>query len=775
MAHEFAKKIVEELFQISGILAKLPIEYELALSRLGDFLADKVLLDQASRRRHLLARLNWKFRVNQSAIALVYAHAAKKGITFNFHQKAEVQYAFDSSSLELFENVLRERAVPDGVQQELVNQFNPASEEKTISAVRSEYLKPSKMRNERDAGEVRQSIALSAIAALAYSYADEQTMHSYFDSEYVEDKYNSSFWLQLRNTHPELYSRDRALDFINVNSIVAPVSECYREVRAKLLAKVVSSYEGLNNHGYLTVWLEPTVVNGKNCTWELASDLILFAEKFVSSKLEKGYFRPDKIKNETQNYIPWLRNKCLDFDSANEGFTYRDTFVCANEQVSKLGSESLFIIFQKNMRDETIVPCPACRSSDVGGNSYPSLGVKSWECRNLLCPDKSKYNRGKRYSFKSLLMQEAIYDDSNEIPVPLVRSWSRDVQIGRNAADALEMAIRFYSLCGDTLWVWGEEQSHSRWGRNFIFNPRESEQEIFQNKAIVEAFWNSSWFDRYIVLDESVAKEVDSAAFSGNGFNLIHGDARSALSSIENGFFDAAITSPPYYNAREYAQWPNIYCHMYDMYNIALEVSRVLKEGGLYLYNVFDYFDNEKTLAHSAMGNKRVPLSAYTVDAFRRAGLSLIGSITWDKGEIEGKRGFNAGNYSPYYQAPFNCWEHILVFQKLANNGCVNSDCLESFQSILSVGPVIKMVGGQNIHGHTAPFPEELPKLLARILPRGAKILDPFAGSGTTARALAPLGMDVTCIERDANYCALARRLFDGVSSLPAPQFALNI
>jgi DNA modification methylase len=775
VAHEFSKKIVEELFQILGILAKPPIEYELALTQLGDFLADKVLLDQATRRRHLLARLNWKFRVNQAVIALVYANAAKKGITFNFHQKAEVQRAFDSSSLELFENILRERAVPGDLQQELINHFNPASEEQTISVVRSEYLKPSKMRNEREADEVRESIALSAIAALAYSYADEQTMHSYFDAEYVKDKYNSSFWLQLRNTHPELYSRDRALDFINANAIVGSVNKSYPEIREKILARVVGSYEGLNNHGCLAVWLDPILVNGKNCTWELASDLILFSEKFVSYKLEKGYFRPDKISKETQSYIPWLRDRCIDFDSANEGFTYRDTFVCANDQLSKLGSESLFIIFQKNMRDETTVPCPSCRSSNVGGNSYPSLGVKSWECRNLLCPDKSKYNRGKRYSFKSLLMQEAIDDDSNEIPVPLVRSWSRDVQTGRSSADALEMAIRFYSLCGDTVWVWGEDQSYGRWGRNFIFNPRESEQEISQNRAIAEAFWKSSWFDRYIVLDESVAENVDSATFSGNGFNLIHGDARNALSSIENGFFDAAITSPPYYNAREYAQWPNIYCHMYDMYNIALEVSRVLKEGALYLYNVFDYFDNEKTLAHSAMGNKRVPLSAYTVDAFRRAGLSLIGNITWDKGEIEGKRGFNAGNYSPYYQAPFNCWEHILVFQKVADNGYANSDILESFQSLLSVGPVIKMIGGQNIHGHTAPFPEDLPKLLARILPRGAKILDPFGGSGTTARALAPLGMDVTCIERDATYCALARRLFDDINSLSVPQLALNI
>ena len=49
---------------------------------------------------------------------------------------------------------------------------------------------------------------------------------------------------------------------------------------------------------------------------------------------------------------------------------------------------------------------------------------------------------------------------------------------------------------------------------------------------------------------------------------------------------------------------------------------------------------------------------------FRRVGFRLCGNVVWDKGDIEGKRAFNSGNYSPYYQSPFNCWEHILVFGK---------------------------------------------------------------------------------------------------------------
>lgn len=44
---------------------------------------------------------------------------------------------------------------------------------------------------------------------------------------------------------------------------------------------------------------------------------------------------------------------------------------------------------RKNMRDERIVPCPTCRSNNVRGNSYPVLGVKSWECNNVFAVIKA--------------------------------------------------------------------------------------------------------------------------------------------------------------------------------------------------------------------------------------------------------------------------------------------------------------------------------------------------------------------------------------------------
>lgn len=133
-------------------------------------------------------------------------------------------------------------------------------------------------------------------------------------------------------------------------------------------------------------------------------------------------------------------------------------------------------------------------------NSYPSLGVRSWECRNLLCPDRSKYNRGKRYSFKALLMQEAIDDPDNEIPLASVRAWARDVQVGRSFIDCVQMLIRHYSLHGDTVRIVGSDSAVESLGRDLDRAPF-PETDMGQ----VDGFFTSAWFRRYIV--KSVSNE----------------------------------------------------------------------------------------------------------------------------------------------------------------------------------------------------------------------------------------------------------------------------
>jgi DNA modification methylase len=149
-------------------------------------------------------------------------------------------------------------------------------------------------------------------------------------------------------------------------------------------------------------------------------------------------------------------------------------------------------------------------------------------------------------------------------------------------------------------------------------------------------------------------------------------------------------------------------------------------------------------------------LGAYTVHLFRAAGFTLQGNIVWDKGEIEGKRNFNQGNHSPYYQAPFNCWEHVFVFAK----GHLPSKMF-AFPSVLRLRPVFKIVNGENVLGHSAPFPKEIPELLLDRLESEGTVLDPFSGSMTTGRAAYAKGFRSINIDCHREYCDLGLQLLE--------------
>ncbi len=60
---------------------------------------------------------------------------------------------------------------------------------------------------------------------------------------------------------------------------------------------------------------------------------------------------------------------------------------------------------------------------------------------------------------------------------------------------------------------------------------------------------------------------------------------------------------------------------------------------------------------------------------------------------------------------------------------------------------------------HPAAFPEEIPHRLIKLFSfHGETVLDPFAGTGTTARAALPLGRRVACIDQNGEYIDIIER-----------------
>ena len=289
-----------------------------------------------------------------------------------------------------------------------------------------------------------------------------------------------------------------------------------------------------------------------------------------------------------------------------------------------------------------------------------------------------------------------------------------------------------------------------------------------------------------------------------SNIKIVWGDCLNALKKMDSESIQCMVTSPPYYNAREYSQWENINDYLDDMRAIIKESYRVLDNNRVWVFNVGDIFDNPRTKTKSVWGKQRIPLGAYFTSIFESEGFTFVDDFIWDKGEVQSQRQKNAGKPYPFYQYPLNCYEHILIFHKhrldltrypcpvcgsLKVNGntqsevglqsweCKNLSCFERSVSnrgkrfsaktnitqslqrrspeneidknmvdkwrrdIIKFSPVIKINSkGVNTLGHTATFPEDIPEMAVRNFSyEGEKILDPFAGSFTSAIVAAKL------------------------------------
>jgi DNA modification methylase len=298
-----------------------------------------------------------------------------------------------------------------------------------------------------------------------------------------------------------------------------------------------------------------------------------------------------------------------------------------------------------------------------------------------------------------------------------------------------------------------------------------------------------------------------------NTKKIIWGDCYDALKKMKNESIHCMVTSPPYYNAREYSQWDNINNYMYDMELIIRECYRVLDNHRVFVFNVGDIFDNDNLYTTSIWGKRRLPLGAYFISLFEKIGFTFVDDIIWDKGEVQSERHKNGDRPYPFYQYPMNCYEHILIFHKhrlditrypcpvcgtLNVNGnsyserglksweCKNTDCFVRSESnrgkrfnaktyntqsseknkgaeieksfiykwrrdIKRINPVIKINSkGKNMIGHTAPFPVDLPEFAVKMFSYpGEFILDPFSGLGTSLKVASEHGRIGIGIEKD--------------------------
>lgn len=242
------------------------------------------------------------------------------------------------------------------------------------------------------------------------------------------------------------------------------------------------------------------------------------------------------------------------------------------------------------------------------------------------------------------------------------------------------------------------------------------------------------------------------------------GDARD-LTWIPNESVHLVATSPPYANLLEYpanaAQLGNIAAYetfLTQLDAVWAECLRVLVPGGRVACVVGDVcISRRKGGRHYVL-----PLSSDIQVRGRTLGFDVLTPIRWQK--VSNIR-LEASRSSRFLGKPNlpngivkNDLEHILFLRKpggyrkpTPEQERLSRIETEEYSSLFS--PVWTNVTGQQRKDHPAPYPVEIPRRLIRMFSfAGDIVVDPFAGTGTTAVAAIETGRHSISVDIEPKY-----------------------
>ena len=237
---------------------------------------------------------------------------------------------------------------------------------------------------------------------------------------------------------------------------------------------------------------------------------------------------------------------------------------------------------------------------------------------------------------------------------------------------------------------------------------------------------------------------------------LWHGDCLEVLPLLPK--VQAVITSPPYFNARDYSRFESFAAFSTWCACWVREVFEVLDDGRMACINSSPVI--EARLSRNKRSRRWNVPHAIT-SACEEAGSWFCEDLTWEKPEgaaINRGQRFFVDRHPMQWRAN-GTTERIVCYQKPTpelNDNLIARKGGQRVPGEYPRGEVWRM-NPETHSAHPAPFPLALPLDLAKLYTwPGETILDPFMGSGTAGVACVRLDRKFVGIELDRRYFDIA-------------------
>ena len=240
---------------------------------------------------------------------------------------------------------------------------------------------------------------------------------------------------------------------------------------------------------------------------------------------------------------------------------------------------------------------------------------------------------------------------------------------------------------------------------------------------------------------------------------LILGDCIKEMQELAPESIDLIVSSPPYYNLKDYSMWNKYEDYLLDMAKCFKEFDRILNKGRHVCWNIQDNIpEPSKNHRHY------YALMPDTIKIAQGFGFEWERNIIWEKHHATQVM-FGSYPYPP--NMIYSCTtESICIFRKPGKTDLTNKTekskvDRKEWNVYKNNVWTIKPISNPN---HPAPFPKELPIRLIKMHSFVNDIvLDPFGGIFTTGVACKEFHRRFIGIEKNKDYFEIGKKGLDNI------------